>query len=152
VSKSERPIGRPALTEYFEMAHVPQLNGLLEVALYVDNVERSVQFYQTLFGFTIIASDERLSALGVAGKQVLLVCQRTASANLPAGSHYAHGEQHVAFAVPATEFDAWQTRLEFHGVAVEEMRQWNRGGRSLYFRDPDRHLIELASPGVWSIY
>jgi len=25
------------------------------------------------------------------------------------------------------------------------------GGWSLYFRDPDRHLIELATPGTWSV-
>jgi catechol-2,3-dioxygenase len=67
------------------MADVPQLNGLLEVALYVDDVERSVRFYQALFGFRIIASDERLCALGIAGKEVLLICRRTASANLPTG-------------------------------------------------------------------
>lgn len=134
------------------MAHVPQLDGLLEVALYVDDIERSVRFYQTLLGFTVIASDERLCALGIAGKEVLLVCQRTASANLPAGSHFAEGEQHVAFAIPATEVEPWQARLERQGVIVEEVREWSRGGRSLYFRDPDRHLIELASPGVWSIY
>ena len=135
-----------------ETPPAPQVNGLLEVALYVDDVERSVQFYQTLFGLTIIASDERLCALGVAGKELLLVCQRTASANFATGSHYAEGHQHVAFAVSATEFQAWLTRLELHGVTVEQVRQWERGGRSLYFRDPDQHLIELASPGVWSIY
>jgi catechol 2,3-dioxygenase-like lactoylglutathione lyase family enzyme len=134
------------------MTQPPQLDGVLEVALYVDDVERSVQFYQRLFGFTVIATDKRLSALGVAGKQVLLVCRRTASANLAVGSHDAEGRQHVAFAIPATEFDAWQTRLEQQGVIVEEVRQWERGGRSLYFRDPDRHLIELATPGVWTIY
>jgi catechol 2,3-dioxygenase-like lactoylglutathione lyase family enzyme len=134
------------------MADVPRLDGVLEVALYVDDVERSVRFYQALFGFTILDSGDRLCALGIAGKQVLLVCQRTASATLPVGSHDADGHQHVAFAIPATEVQAWQARLELQGVAVEEVRQWDRGGRSLYFRDPDRHLIELASPGVWSIY
>jgi len=131
---------------------LPELNGVLEVALYVEDVERSVRFYQTLFGFTVLGSDERLCALGVAGKQVLLVCQRKASANLPRGSHDGEGRQHVAFAVSKVDLQAWQTRLELQGVAVEEVRQWERGGRSLYFRDPDGHLIELASPGVWSIY
>jgi len=29
---------------------------------------------------------------------------------------------------------------------------WPRGGRSLYFRDPDQHLLELITPGCWSIY
>jgi catechol 2,3-dioxygenase-like lactoylglutathione lyase family enzyme len=134
------------------MADMPRLTGVLEVALYVDEVDRSVRFYQTVLGFDIIASDDRLCALGVSGRQVLLVCQKSASANLPMGSHAAEGRQHVAFAVPAADLPAWQARLEHHGVLVEEDRHWERGGRSLYFRDPDRHLIELATPGVWSIY
>jgi hypothetical protein len=35
---------------------IPQLDGLLEVALYVDDVERSTAFYEALFGFGIVAS------------------------------------------------------------------------------------------------
>jgi len=27
-----------------------------------------------------------------------------------------------------------------------------RGGTSLYFRDPNGHMLELATPGLWSIY
>lgn len=27
-----------------------------------------------------------------------------------------------------------------------------RGGCSVYFRDPDGHLLELATPGVWINY
>jgi hypothetical protein len=29
---------------------------------------------------------------------------------------------------------------------------WKAGGWSLYFQDPDRHLIELATPSTWSVY
>ena len=130
----------------------PPLSGLLEVALYVDDVERSVRFYRELFGFEVIDGDERLSALGIGRSALLLICQRTASVNRGSGSHHGHGEQHIAFAVPAAALPAWQARLEEQGVTIAETREWKRGGRSVYFRDPDRHLIELATPGVWSIY
>ena len=46
-------------------------------------------------------------------------------------------------------------RIEQHPEelhAVTERRTWDRGGRSIYFRDPDGHLIELATPGVWANY
>ena len=56
------------------------------------------------------------------------------------------------FAIPAAELDAWADRLAAHGVEVVERRVWDRGGTSLYFRDPDGHLLELATPGVWSVY
>jgi catechol 2,3-dioxygenase-like lactoylglutathione lyase family enzyme len=134
------------------MARVPRLDGLLEVAVYVDDVDRSVRFYRELFDFEIIASDERLCALGVAGRHVFLICRRGASANRLVGSHDAQGQQHVAFAVPATDLQDWEARLASQGVTIEETRQWQRGGHSVYFRDPDGHLIELVSPGVWSVY
>lgn len=52
----------------------------------------------------------------------------------------------------ASELDAWTQRLGELGIAIEERKVWDRGGISLYFRDPDQHLLELATPGVWSIY
>jgi hypothetical protein len=35
---------------------------------------------------------------------------------------------------------------------VESKVVWPLGGHSLYFRDPDNHVVELATPGIWSIY
>jgi catechol 2,3-dioxygenase-like lactoylglutathione lyase family enzyme len=131
---------------------IPQLDGLLEVALYVDDVERSTRFYEALFGVRIIASDERLSAVGIGDRQVLLVCKRGASTSLPLKAHDASGRQHVALAIPASALESWQARLLQQGVTIEATRHWERGGVSLYFRDPDGHLIELATPGVWSTY
>ncbi len=130
----------------------PRLDGVVEVALYVDDMQRSAEFYQRVLGLDVLDAGERLTALGVAGRQVLLLCRRTASAKLPVAAHDASGRQHVAFAVPAADLDAWAVRLADVGVAIEKRRQWARGGSSLYFRDPDGHLIELATPGVWSIY
>ena len=50
---------------------------------------------------------------------------------------------------PLGEWEAW---LAENGIAVEKREKWERGGDSLYFRDPDGHLLEVATPGVWLTY
>jgi catechol 2,3-dioxygenase-like lactoylglutathione lyase family enzyme len=59
---------------------------------------------------------------------------------------------HIAFAISAAELPAWEFWLQSKAIPIEEKRQWELGGWSLYFRDPDRHLLELATPGIWSVY
>jgi hypothetical protein len=34
-------------------------------------------------------------------------------------------------------------------VVLEGRTQWPRVGVSVYFRDPDDHLLEIATPGLW---
>jgi len=52
---------------------VPKLNALLETALYVEDLERSVAFYKTIFEFEPIFLSERLCALNVLDRQILLL-------------------------------------------------------------------------------
>jgi catechol 2,3-dioxygenase-like lactoylglutathione lyase family enzyme len=90
-------------------------------------------------------------ALEAGPRQVLLLFRKGASTAIPS-PHDGDGELHLAFAISAGELAAWEAWLAENGIAVEEKRGWELGGQSLYFRDPDRHLLELATPGVWSIY
>ncbi len=129
----------------------PNISGVVEIALYVADMPRSVEFYSEVLGFEPIAADERLTAMGVGGRQVLLLCKKGASKDWPA-PHDGDGELHVAFAIAREELQDWEQRLAEHKVSIEHHRAWPRGGQSLYFRDPDRHLVELATPGVWSVY
>lgn len=128
---------------------MPNIDGILETALYVDDLDRSARFYQKIFGFDVIVRDDRLYALGIACRQILLLCKKTASAQLPMGAHDGDGRLHLAFAIHAAELPAWEAWLAEHGMEVEERRTWDHGGQSLYFRDPDGHLLEVATPGVW---
>ena len=57
----------------------------------------------------------------------------------------------VAFATDTQDLPSWEAWLAENGIAIEDKRTWQFGGQSLYFRDPDRHLLEVATPGVWSI-
>ena len=75
--------------------------------------------------------------------------------HLPGGTippHDGSGPVHIAFSVAADDLGGWETRLGEAGVAIEGRTKWPRGGASIYFRDPDGHLLELATPGLWPGY
>ena len=74
---------------------------------------------------------------------------------LPGGTippHDGHGPVHIAFSIAADELAAWEERLAAADIAIEGRTKWPRGGESVYFRDPDGHLLELATPGLWPGY
>lgn len=130
----------------------PKSEGILESSLYVDDVTGSAQFYERIFGFRLISDfGERGCAMQAGNRQVLLLFKKGGS-RLIQSPHDGDGELHIAFAIPASELPGWEAWLAENGIAVEEKRTWELGGQSLYFRDPDRHLIEIATPGVWSNY
>ncbi|HJZ94191.1 MAG TPA: VOC family protein [Gemmataceae bacterium] len=131
---------------------MPPIDGILETALYVVDPERSAQFYQTVFGFPVATRVERLIALAVRPGQVLLLFKKGASAHMPQVPHDGDGQLHLAFAIRADELAAWRDWLDQNGVTIEHEQHWERGGVSLYFRDTDGHLVEVATPGVWSNY
>jgi catechol 2,3-dioxygenase-like lactoylglutathione lyase family enzyme len=66
--------------------------------------------------------------------------------------HETRGAGHLAFAISTDALEAWRLRLREREIALESEVQWDRGGTSLYFRDPDANLLELATPGVWPNY
>lgn len=130
----------------------PETDGILESSLYVGDLPRSVRFYQETFGFQLISDfGPRGCAMQAGPHQVLLLFQKGASRAMPT-PHDGDGELHVAFAIASAELANWESWLQSRGIAVEEKTTWELGGSSLYFRDPDRHLLELATPGTWSVF
>jgi catechol 2,3-dioxygenase-like lactoylglutathione lyase family enzyme len=130
----------------------PKTEGILESSLYVEDVVRSIQFYEKIFGFRVIADfGGRGCAMEAGNRQVLLLFKKGGSLEIES-PHDGNGELHLAFAISAAELAGWEAWLATNQIAVEEKRAWDMGGQSLYFRDPDRHLLEVATPGVWSIY
>jgi catechol 2,3-dioxygenase-like lactoylglutathione lyase family enzyme len=133
---------------------------LLETALYLDDVGLEARFYQDLFGFRLLSGsaqrDAVFAALEVPGRGVLLLFKKGANTQpvdtgggvIP--SHGGKGRLHLAFAISADSYESWKTTLGARNITVESEVRWPRGGRSLYFRDPEDNLIELATPGLWS--
>ncbi len=79
---------------------------------------------------------------GGAGAEIHVAVQ----AGLPVTRQGAGGVHHVAFRTPDADYDAWADRLDTHGIP-------NSGKvdryyfRSLYFREPNGILFEIASDG-----
>jgi catechol 2,3-dioxygenase-like lactoylglutathione lyase family enzyme len=137
---------------------LPKLSGVIETALYVDDLDRARAFYTDALGLEPLTSDARFLAFDVGGRNVLLLFRRGATletVHLPGGTippHDGNGPIHAAFAIAADELPAWEKWLGEHDIAIEGRTDWPRGGKSIYFRDPDNHLLELVTPGVWAIY
>ena len=138
-----------------------QVGSILETALYVVDIQHSAAFYRRLFGFPTLLESERLVALDVSGRSVLLLFPEGGTTEpfpVPGGVGVipphggARGGYHFAFSIDSEDVEAWQVRLDSEGVAVESVVTWPGGAKSLYFRDPDGNLAELITPGFWSIY
>jgi len=141
---------------------MPNFNGLLEAGLFVENLSRARDFYQQVLGLEKLRESDAGCVFLLANKQVLLLISRekaTVPSQTPGGevppcscdAGKTLGAGHVAFAVGKTELDAWRAHLESHGVELLSEVAWQGEGRSLYFRDPDGHLLEIATPGLWGL-
>jgi catechol 2,3-dioxygenase-like lactoylglutathione lyase family enzyme len=136
----------------------PSITGIIETALYVDDLPRAVSFYQDLFAFPVLHQDHRFCAFDVAGRSVLLLFLRGASTEpnqMPWGiipPHDGQGPLHFGFSIPPGTGEAWEEFLLSRNIKIESSFTWPRGGRSIYFHDPDGHVVELLTPGVWTSY
>jgi catechol 2,3-dioxygenase-like lactoylglutathione lyase family enzyme len=134
-----------------------RLNGILETSLYTDDMDRARAFYEGVLGLEPMFSDSRLTAYAIERNVLFLFRKGTTEepvklkdGNIP--GHGGTGELHVAFPVSKADLQPWLDHLASKGVTIEGRNGWSRGGESIYFRDPDGNLLELATPGLWSIY
>lgn len=129
--------------------------GVLETALYVSELNRAKKFYVDVVGLTPMFEDERLVALDAGGRSTLLLFLRGESIHdrqirgglLP--GHNGWGPLHMAFAISSESLSGWKEKLADAKVGLRGEMEWPAGGRSIYFNDPDGHLLELATPGIW---
>lgn len=142
-----------------------RLDRFLETSLFVADPLESQRFYRDVLGLRLLASNSRIVALTADDGHVLLLFRKGGSTHpvetpggvIPAGD--ADGQMHIAFAVSEDALQFWEERLSQLGIEIESKVDWSKvpwegypprsAGRSLYFRDPDGHSLELATPGVW---
>jgi catechol 2,3-dioxygenase-like lactoylglutathione lyase family enzyme len=134
-----------------------RVRRILETALDCDDLARTAAFYTRLLDVTPMLDSERLVAIDSGEGTVLLLFQRGAAGDLetPGGripGHDSGGPGHLAFAIDADALAEWESRLVALGIDIESRVTWERGGVSVYFRDPDNRSVEIVTPGIWPCY
>jgi catechol 2,3-dioxygenase-like lactoylglutathione lyase family enzyme len=130
-----------------------EIQQVVETAVYADDLDRVEAFYRDVLGLTLVGKEAgRHVFFRVGPADVLLLFNpKTTLRGDQLPSHGASGPGHFALGIAAEALEAWKARLAAHGVAVEQVVSWPRGGRSIYFRDPAGNLVELLTPGVWGL-
>jgi catechol 2,3-dioxygenase-like lactoylglutathione lyase family enzyme len=137
---------------------MPEITHVLETSLYAKDLAATARFYLDVLGLVAMLETPRLVAFDAGNRSVLLVFQEGATGEDLATDegvipgHDGTGRLHVALGIAAGSLGEWRQRLARHGVAIISETQWRRGGTSLYFHDPDGHVVELATPGLWANY
>ncbi|POF31506.1 VOC family protein [Roseibium marinum] len=135
--------------------HAPQIDGILETAVYVDDMEAAHGFYSGVLGLERMVAGERLYAYDAGPAQTLLVFHRghtgedveTEGGTVP--GHDTTGHSHFAFRISGEQVQPWRDYLTENGIDIISEVTWPAGGTSLYFNDPDGNVLELAAAPLW---
>lgn len=144
--------------EHHRRIPMTRVQGILETAIYVTDLPRAADFYRRLFECGTLLETERLIALDIAGRSVLLLFmagETDEPFETPGGvipPHRGVTGGHFAFGITQQDFEPWANRLTAEQVLIESIVTWPGGARSLYFRDPDGNLAELITTGFWANY
>jgi catechol 2,3-dioxygenase-like lactoylglutathione lyase family enzyme len=131
-----------------------QLRGLHHVTAIVSDLERTIAFYRDLLGLAIVhdgPSDDDPEArhvwFGALDGEAGTLVSFMQYPELPVGVVGVGSTHHFALTVEtADEQEAWRDYLRDHGVDCTDV--FDRGSfRSIYVRDPDGHIVEIATRG-----
>jgi catechol 2,3-dioxygenase-like lactoylglutathione lyase family enzyme len=133
------------------------LEGMLETALYADDLDKAEAFYEGVLGLQKITRAGDRHVFFRCGPGVLLIFNPAETVKPPEKNalqvppHGTHGQGHACFRVSSDNIDTMAARLKAADVAIESEVHWPNGGRSIYFRDPAGNSLECAEARIWGI-
>ena len=139
----------------------PKLGQIVETILYTSDLPAMLAFYQDVLGLEPFISMPAVAGFELPNHSLLLLFDRsttTVDKIRESGTIPKHGcptglGQHIAFACDGEdELKEWEAHFEEKGVGIVGRINWERGGRSVYIKDVEGHVLEIMTKGVWSVY
>lgn len=133
------------------------IEGVLETALYADDLDKAEAFYGGVLGLELIRRGGNRHIFFRCGDSVLLVFNPAETEKpiendpLPVPVHGARGPGHICFKISRDDLDAFAAKLSAAGVAIEHRLTWPNEAHSIYFRDPAGNSLEIAERKLWNL-
>ncbi|HEU4658837.1 MAG TPA: VOC family protein [Capillimicrobium sp.] len=129
-----------------------RITGLHHVTLIASDLEATTAFYRDLLGLALVEQgtneddpDARHFWFGDAEGSAGTLLSFLEYPRLEPGRVGVGSTHHLALAIDSPEeLDAWRDYLRDRGVQTTDVFERGRF-RSLYLRDPDGHILELAT-------
>jgi catechol 2,3-dioxygenase-like lactoylglutathione lyase family enzyme len=122
--------------------HMIKTEGLLHFTIPITDMKKAEDFYTDVLGFKIIRRNNHMLFVRTGNDFfVLTLSEKPIDPNF--GDKH---EIHTAFRVSGKDYDDAKDHLAKHGVRIfkeEDRRDGTFQGRSAYFHDPDRNVIEI---------
>jgi catechol 2,3-dioxygenase-like lactoylglutathione lyase family enzyme len=128
------------------------ITGIYETVLYAEDVAAAAAFYRDVLGLRLVDGPDELAAgfrLDDGGVLLIFDPTRASLPGRPVPSHGTSGAGHIAFSVEEGTLAHWGEALRERSVEIELERGWERGGRSIYVRDPAGNSVELVDGDLW---
>jgi glyoxylase I family protein len=129
-----------------------QIRGIHHVTLICSDLERTAAFYRDLLGLSVVdkgVNEDDPSArhwfFGDTSAAPGTLLSFLEYPSLGEGGVGVGSTHHIALRVGTPEeLEAWREYLRAHGVEATEVLD-RKHFRSIYLRDPDGHVIEIAT-------
>ena len=120
-----------------------KIESVLHFTIPVKDLDRSEKFYSEILGLKRMRRNNHMVFMQTGGDDYLVLTYSHNPIDPNPGN--AH-DIHSAFRVTAEEYDRAKAFLASKGIALikeEDRRSGTFQGRSAYFHDPDRNVIEI---------
>lgn len=127
------------------------LKNLVEVVLVVDDIERSLAFYQDVLGLELISPPPvpvkflRIGPPGTGIPQQVVLVPRSPARGTPASAEGPGVLHHLGLEVAPADFEVERQRLTAAGFALRSGEHPFMPIDAFYLDDPDGNEIEIAT-------
>jgi catechol 2,3-dioxygenase-like lactoylglutathione lyase family enzyme len=113
------------------------------IGLNVVDLEKSIAFYQDMFGFSVIEKWETPKQAFIETDDIVL-----GLIQMPLYDYRAYTMAHLAFSCDKADFHKVYAKIQAFKLEVVSGPKEQRGGETILFRDPSGNILEICYPSI----